>query len=570
MWARLLNASACRTTLCLGAVAWACTQSSEARLEAETVGGLDDAATDAHVLYNWSATHRVQVRELVTPEKLTEVEAAVRKHHALGRKLRPVGSALSPNGLAFEPEGMLSLALCDQVLSVNTRRGTVRVQAGARVSQVMEALRPHGLVLQNFASIAEQQIGGFIQAGAHGTGACLPPVDEQVVDFLIVTPARGTLHVDRNSPLFDMLRVGLGAFGVVSEVTLQCVPAHYLLEETSVRKRHEIAAEHDQLLRKNRHVRYMWIPYTDDVVVVCSNPLEQLASAPSAPLLMPERDAHRLAPLRELLRKQCSDPAVIRDAGRMHFAELRDQLIRLNPLDTDWIAQVNRAEAEFWRRSQGVRVDWSDRILGFECGGQQWVSEVAFHAPIGARRDLQFMERLMRLIEERRIPAPAPVEQRWTCSSTSSMSPARLDTAVSGNDGDGGGVFSWVGIIMYLPTEDAEVREQITQKFIEYKTACAEPGGLWEQYDAHEHWAKIEVPRRNGQSVDVVEQQTERMRRRIRERYPVAEFQRLHAELDPKHIMTNELVEVLLLQDRERPHVPGDEQMAAVDVPVLQ
>lgn len=60
------------------------------------------------------------------------------------------------------------------------------------------------------------------------------------------------------------------------------------------------------------------------------------------------------------------------------------------------IAQVNAAEAEFWRRSQGNRVDFSDRILGFECGGQQWVNEVSF--PVGTLekpdgKDLDYMVR---------------------------------------------------------------------------------------------------------------------------------------------------------------------------------
>lgn len=42
-----------------------------------------------------------------------------------------------------------------------------------------------------------------------------------------------------------------------------------------------------------------------------------------------------------------------------------------------WIKKVNSAEAEFWKRSKGARVGWSDEILGFDCGGQQWVLEVA-------------------------------------------------------------------------------------------------------------------------------------------------------------------------------------------------
>lgn len=61
--------------------------------------------------------------------------------------------------------------------------------------QVVAALKPHGLTLQNFASIKEQTIGGFTQAGCHGTGARVPPVDEQVVAMKLVTPAKGCLEL---------------------------------------------------------------------------------------------------------------------------------------------------------------------------------------------------------------------------------------------------------------------------------------------------------------------------------------------------------------------------------------
>ena len=43
-----------------------------------------------------------------------------------------------------------------------------------------------------------------------------------------------------------------------------------------------------------------------------------------------------------------------------------------------------QAEAEYWRRSEGYRVGWSDQLLGFDCGGQQWVLEVSF--PTGTLR----------------------------------------------------------------------------------------------------------------------------------------------------------------------------------------
>lgn len=39
----------------------------------------------------------------------------------------------------------------------------VRVEAGCRVQQVADALKPYGMTLQNFASIREQQVGGYTQ-----------------------------------------------------------------------------------------------------------------------------------------------------------------------------------------------------------------------------------------------------------------------------------------------------------------------------------------------------------------------------------------------------------------------
>ena len=119
------------------------------------------------------------------------------------------------------------------------------------------------------------------------------------------------------------------------------------------------------------------------------------------------------------------------ELAELSVAQLRDELLACDPVNTDWVVQINRvwclspslsriktksqqhlavhdhtphtsclplpnakskgrergcqsmpvllqAEAEYWRRSEGYRIGWSDQILGFDCGGQQWVLEVAF------------------------------------------------------------------------------------------------------------------------------------------------------------------------------------------------
>ena len=83
-----------------------------------------------------------------------------------------------------------------------------------------------------------------------------------------------------------------------------------------------------------------------------------------------------------------------------------------------------------------------------------------YRHPDGA--DLQYMEDLLSKIEAAKVPAPCPIEQRWTCGSASHMSPASA-AAEEGDSQDY--LFSWVGIIMYLPTDNEKQRAAITKRY---------------------------------------------------------------------------------------------------------
>jgi hypothetical protein len=60
----------------------------------------------------------------------------------------------------------------------------------------------------------------------------------QVIRLKLITPSGGVqeLTPQEDGAAFHLARVGLGALGVVAEVTLQCVKAHRLLERTQVRE----------------------------------------------------------------------------------------------------------------------------------------------------------------------------------------------------------------------------------------------------------------------------------------------------------------------------------------------
>ena len=404
-------------------------------------------------LVNWSGTYETVARHYYQPETVEDVERIVAACHASGQRLRPIGSGLSPNAIGFGTDSVISLALMDKVLHVDRERRQVRVQAGALVRTLATKLREeHGLSLQDYASIKDQQIGGLTQVSAHGTARLCPPNDMMVVALKIVTPAQGTLELTAaDGELFELAKVGLGALGVVVEATLQCVRSHKLLVHQFVATRSEVLQRHRQWLLGHQHVKYLWVPYADSVVVFHYDPVPDEYSIPET---IQQTKRYVLGPLRQLLRQLIKKHNRTLPANylTMSSTDLRDHIIQMAPLDLDHVRALNAAEAQVWQRSTGYRVDWSDNVLGMECGGQQWVSEVCFPAGTVDEpgvSDIEAMMRVLRRVEEAGVPAPVPVEQRWTCASSSLMSPAH-----SRNPKD---LFCWLGIVMYLPVSGQSV-----------------------------------------------------------------------------------------------------------------
>jgi L-galactono-1,4-lactone dehydrogenase len=470
---------------------------------------------------NWSGTHSVVTKRYYQPQDVEELKAIIAHCHATKQKVRPAGMVLSPNGIAMSEDAMVSLASLDKILAVDREHQTITVQAGVKVSQVLDALRQYGLTLQNFSSIQDQQMGGWTQVAAHGTGASLPTVEEMIIRMKLVTPARGEIELSatQEPDLFQLAKVGLGCLGVVSEMTLRCIPQHQLLEHSYVTDIATIRKGHLKLLETYRHVRYMWLPNTGKVVVVISNPYDG-KEMPTTPRSEPDPTL----PMRMLLSETLGIPEA--EVAGLSFAQLRDSLLEHNPLDPEHVKRVNKAERIFWELNSGHRLADSVDILGFECGGSQWVLEVAF--PIKKPLDdIAFVEKALDIIAQENLPAPAPIEQRWTAASQAPMSPAHSP--------DPAQVFSWVGIIMYnTPGQDPHGLEGIAEQF---KAYCKALDPVYRTYGAVPHWAKIE-PADDAAAL-------KSQRDQLRLRYDIGKFNTVRGILDPHNILGNALTNKL-------------------------
>ena len=194
---------------------------------------------------NWTGDEGCRPREIVHPRSTEEIAAAVARAAQAGMPVRVAGAGHSFTDIACTAGMLILLDRCQGVLDVDRESGLVRVQAGISIARLNATLAEHGLALENLGDIDAQSIAGAISTATHGTGAQLRNIPSQVVALTLVL-ADGSIFAcsqESDPESFLAARVGLGALGVLAEVTLRCVPSFTLcgidapapLEETLAR-----------------------------------------------------------------------------------------------------------------------------------------------------------------------------------------------------------------------------------------------------------------------------------------------------------------------------------------------
>ena len=214
---------------------------------------------------NWSGTVTATPARVHLPRSVDDVVAAV--HAARGSHLRPRGSGHSFTPLAATDGHAIDLRGWTGIESLDTTTGRVRVRAGTTLRALDAGLDAHGLALENLGDIDAQTISGALATGTHGTGARLGGLATQVVALDLVLADGTRVHSAAGEELCEAARVGLGALGVVTHVTLQCVPAFALHAAERPEPLDEVLAGLHTLFDEADHVEFYWFPYGDQALV---------------------------------------------------------------------------------------------------------------------------------------------------------------------------------------------------------------------------------------------------------------------------------------------------------------
>ena len=210
---------------------------------------------------NWSGEQSCAPAALERPRDVEEVAAAVRS----GDAVRVAGAGHSFTPLVPTTGTLLSLQRMDRVLGVDPATGRARVQAGITLAALSEALAAHGLALENLGDINVQSLAGAMSTATHGTGAGLRNLSAQAVAVQLVTGDGSVVEVsaDDDPDAWRAARVSLGALGVITEVTVQCVPAFTLRGVDAPRPLEETLERFDELAAASEHFEFFVFPHTD-------------------------------------------------------------------------------------------------------------------------------------------------------------------------------------------------------------------------------------------------------------------------------------------------------------------
>jgi L-gulono-1,4-lactone dehydrogenase len=322
---------------------------------------------------NWARQQRCVPERIARPRSEEEVAELV----GGASRVKVAGSGHSFTDIACTDGLMLDLSEMRRVLSVDGN--DVTVEAGTTLRDLGEQLRSRGLAMENQGDVDPQTVAGAVATATHGTGGTFGNLSSQVVGVRLVDGS-GDLHEIAEGDELRAARVSLGALGAISAVTLRCVPAFTIHRVDEPRPLDDVLPQLDAHVDAHDHWETFVMPYTRRALTLTSARTDR---APDPPDRV----------------KAFVHDVVLENAALGLACRLGRRFPRLIP-------RLNGAIASLMGRSE--HLDASNRVYA----NVRLVRFTEMEYGIPREHAAEALERVLDLIERRRLPIGFPIELR--------------------------------------------------------------------------------------------------------------------------------------------------------------
>lgn len=180
-------------------------------------------------LKNWAGNIEYSTDKLYYPESFDQARDFVRSHP----KIKVLGTRHCFNRIADSRHNLISFKHLDQVLSLDTKASTVTVSAGITYGLLGPYLNAKGFALHNLASLPHISVAGACATGTHGSGMNNGNLSSAVSSIKMLTAEGEEVQLSRekDADVLPAVVVGLGALGVVTQLTLDIEPTYNVRQD---------------------------------------------------------------------------------------------------------------------------------------------------------------------------------------------------------------------------------------------------------------------------------------------------------------------------------------------------
>jgi FAD/FMN-containing dehydrogenase len=223
------------------------------------------------VFRNWAGRFRYAPLMYAEPSKEEEIVQIVRN----SAKVRVFGAGHSFNEGNVSDQVLISMDNYCGLVSRDLANRQITVKGGTRVRDVVKLLAQDGLAFAALPSHDAQSMAGILSTDVHGTGRDWGFISSSVVRLTLLDGNGATIACDPADDLFKAAIGGVGAVGIILEVTIQGVPRFNINQRVDIRDLDVVKRNLDTLLETNDHFSLYVFPFSDQCQVNTWNRTDQ-------------------------------------------------------------------------------------------------------------------------------------------------------------------------------------------------------------------------------------------------------------------------------------------------------
>ena len=222
---------------------------------------------------NWSGHINWTPKKIEYPENEERIQEIIKHAISQNKKVRIIGTGHSFVPLCKTDQVLISLDQYQGIISCNKDKHTAIVKAGTKLKLLGQLLHEQGMAQENLGDIDAQSIAGSIGTGTHGTGTAFGNLSTQVLSLRFINGKGEIIECseENNREIFKAAQISLGSLGIITQITLQCVPSYKLELVKSKDTLDNTLKDLAKLNANNRNFEFYWMPFTEIVQHKISN-----------------------------------------------------------------------------------------------------------------------------------------------------------------------------------------------------------------------------------------------------------------------------------------------------------